>query len=58
MGQEMFTLSGTPDFTSFGEFMISTGEFMISPIYYIYVYYMIIQTWDYVCGLKIWVCLH
>ena len=30
VGQEMLTLSGTPDFTPF-------GEFMISPIHYIYI---------------------
>ena len=38
MGQEMLTISGTPDFTPFGEFMISPlWEFMISPIHYIYI---------------------
>ena len=30
MGQEMLTLSGTPDLTPF-------GEFMISPIHYIHI---------------------
>ena len=30
MGQEILTLSGTPDFTPF-------GEFMMSPIHYIYI---------------------
>ena len=34
VGQEMLTLSGTPDFNPF-------GEFMISPIHYIYMYYQI-----------------
>ena len=37
--------SGTPDFTPF-------GEFMISPIHYIYIiYYWICQFYDYVYGL-------
>ena len=45
VGQEMLILSGTPDFTPF-------GEFMISPIHYIYIkYYWICQSWDYVYGL-------
>ena len=41
MGQEILTLSGTPDFTPF-------GEFMISPIY---------PSKDYVHGLMTPVCL-
>ena len=32
VGQDMITLSGTPDLTPF-------GEFMISPINYIYIIY-------------------
>ena len=45
VGQEMLTLSGTPDFTPF-------GEFMISPIHYICIIcYWICQFSDYVYGL-------
>ena len=41
----MLTLSGTHDFTPF-------GEFMISPIHYLYIiYYWICQFYDYVYGL-------
>ena len=44
VGQEMLTLSGTPDCTPF-------GEFMILPIHYIYIHYIICQSKDYVYGL-------
>ena len=48
---EMLTLSGTLD-------VISFGEFMISPIYYIYIiYYWICQFYDYVHGLMTLACL-
>ena len=40
MGQEVLTLSGTPDFTPFGEFMISP-----------YMHYIICLSKDYVYGL-------
>ena len=36
MGQKMLTLSGTPDFTPF-------GEFMISPIRYNYIHYILLN---------------
>ena len=49
VGQEMRTLSGTPDFTPF-------GEFMNSPSHYIYI--TIYQSRDYVFGLMTLVCLH
>ena len=42
VGQEM-SFYGTPDFTPF-------GEFMISPIHY-YIHYIICQSKDYVYGL-------
>ena len=48
----MLTVFGTPDFTPF-------GEFMISPIDY-YIHYIICQFWDYVYGLMTglfsWIC--
>ena len=39
MGQEMLTLSGTPAFTPFGEFIIS------------HIHYINITDWDYAYGL-------
>ena len=47
IGQEMLTRFGTPDFTPF-------GEFMISPIHYSY---WIWQFWDYVYRSMTLVCL-
>ena len=50
--QEMLTLSGTLDFTPF-------GEFMILPIHYmaLYIHCIICQSKDYVYGLMTMVCL-
>ena len=55
VGQEMLTLCGTADFTPL-------GEFMISPIHYIYIiYYRICQFYVYVyrlmTGLFAWISL-
>ena len=72
LGQDMLTLSGTPDFTPFIYIIyfvlhIHTrytfiGEFMISPIHYIYIiYYWICNFSDYVygwmTGLFVWISL-
>ena len=50
VGQEMLTLSGTPDITSFGEFIILL-------LYICIVYYWICQFKDYVYGLMTLICL-
>ena len=50
-GQETHTLSGTPDFTYFGEFMTSHIHYIL------YILHRMCQSWDYVYGLMTLVCL-
>ena len=49
MEQEILTLSGLSDITPF-------GEFMISPMHYIYITELV-ESWDHVYGIITLVCL-